>query len=41
MADLTSEIMQLRTQGLTDAIIMEELSKQGYSPDQVHMALSG
>ncbi len=41
MADITSAIMQLRGQGLTDAIIIEELSKQGYSPDEVHMALSG
>ena len=35
-----NEVMQLRDQGLTDSIIMDELSKKGYSHEQITKALS-
>jgi hypothetical protein len=35
-----SQVQQLRSQGLTDNLIMEELTKQGFKPDQVHQAIS-
>ncbi|PIN73964.1 hypothetical protein COV20_02520 [Candidatus Woesearchaeota archaeon CG10_big_fil_rev_8_21_14_0_10_45_16] len=38
--DITPEVMQLRNQGLTDSLIMEELTRKGYPPEQVHIALS-
>ncbi|PIN76160.1 hypothetical protein COV17_03170 [Candidatus Woesearchaeota archaeon CG10_big_fil_rev_8_21_14_0_10_36_11] len=38
--DPTSEIMELRNQGLTDNIIVDELTKRGYSQEQVYTALS-
>ena len=38
--DPTQEVVQLRSQGLTDAIILDELSRKGYTPDQVHTAIS-
>ncbi len=34
------DVMQLRNQGLTDQLIMSELSKRGYDPSQVQMAIS-
>jgi len=34
------DVMQLRNQGLTDQLIMNELSKRGYDPSQVQMAIS-
>jgi len=34
------EILQLRSQGLADAVIMDELVQRGYTADQAHMALS-
>lgn len=37
--DLQAEVLGLREQGLTDSLIMEELTSQGYSPDQVHEAI--
>ncbi|MBT4935245.1 hypothetical protein HOL21_04705 [Candidatus Woesearchaeota archaeon] len=40
MADPTSDIMELRNQGLTDNIIMDELTKRGYTQEQIHTALS-
>lgn len=35
-----NEVMQLRQQGLTDSIIMDELSRKGYSHEQINQALS-
>jgi len=37
---ITDEVQQLRSQGLTDSIIMEELTNKGYNPDQVHQAIT-
>lgn len=34
------DVMQLRNQGLTDQLIMNELLKRGYDPSQVQMAIS-
>ncbi|MBI2572295.1 hypothetical protein HYV86_00380 [Candidatus Woesearchaeota archaeon] len=36
----TNQVMELRAQGLSDPLIMEELTKQGIPPDQVHMAIN-
>lgn len=41
MKDPSQEVMQLRGQGLTDSVIMEELTKKGYSADNVNAAISG
>ena len=35
-----ADVLQLREEGLTDAIIMDELSRKGYSHDQIMQALS-
>jgi len=35
-----SEVVQLRQQGLTDSIIRDELSRKGYSHEQITQALS-
>ena len=40
MADLISEISQLRGQGLTDNLILDELTKQGYNPQEVEQAIT-
>ena len=34
MADVILEVKKLRDEGLTDSLIMEELTKQGVPPDQ-------
>ena len=39
-ASLTDEIMDLRGQGLTDNLILAELTQRGYPQQQVQMALS-
>ncbi len=36
----TAQVMELRNQGLADPLIMEELTKQGFPPEQVHMAIN-
>jgi hypothetical protein len=33
------DVAQLREQGLTDSVIMEELSRKGYKADQIHSVL--
>src|SRR3989344_8292717 len=38
--NLVSEVLALRSQGLTDNLIMEELKSQGYTPPQVSMAIA-
>ncbi|MBU0459474.1 MAG: hypothetical protein KKH52_00295 [Nanoarchaeota archaeon] len=38
--DLILDVKQLRNQGLTDSLIMEELTKQGNSPETVHQAIT-
>jgi len=38
--DPSNEVAQLRSQGLTDNLIMEELTKKGYSPEQVNQAIT-
>ncbi len=35
-----TEVIKLRMQGLTDDIVMEELSAKGYSPQEINQALS-
>ncbi len=40
MRDLTQDALQLRNQGLSDSLIMEELTRRGNSPDQVNAAIS-
>lgn len=37
--DLQSQVQELRNQGLSDSIIMEELKSSGFSPDQINQAL--
>ena len=37
--DLISQVLELRDQGLTDTVIMQELSKNGYSSDQITDAI--
>ena len=39
-SDPSSEVMELRSQGLTDNLIMEELTKKGYPPRDVRQALA-
>ena len=34
------EVQQLRTQGLTDSLIVQELSKKGYPPQEIRTALA-
>ena len=34
------DVIQLRNQGLTDQLIMSELSKRGYGPQQVQLAIT-
>jgi hypothetical protein len=41
MANLVSQVQQLRGEGLTDSLIMEELSKQGFRAEEIHAAISG
>ena len=36
---LISKVTQLRLQGLTDNLIMEELKKEGHTPEQIHQAI--
>lgn len=38
--NLVSEVLALRSQGLTDNLIMEELKSQGYTPPQVSLAIA-
>ncbi len=38
--DLVSEVLTLRSQGLTDNLIAEELKNRGYMPDQIDQALN-
>ena len=38
---LADEVQTMRQQGLTDSLIMEELSNQGYPPEQIHAAIQG
>ena len=37
--DPTSSVIELRSQGLTDDLIMEELTKKGLSPEQINQAI--
>jgi len=37
---LADEVEQLRQQGLTDPLIMEELTKKGFRPEQIHAVIS-
>ena len=37
--NLVPEILQLRSQGLTDNLIMQELQGRGYPPQQIEQAL--
>lgn len=37
--DLQSQVQELRNQGLSDSLIMEELKSSGFSPDQINQAL--
>ncbi len=37
--DLNAAVSQLREEGLTDSLIMEELSRKGYKADQIHQVL--
>ena len=39
MTDPTQEVMQLRGQGLSDSVIMNELTQNGYTAEQVHTAI--
>jgi hypothetical protein len=39
--DTEMMVEQLRTEGLTDAVIMEELTKKGMRADKIHAALTG
>lgn len=39
--NLAPRVAELRGQGLTDNIIMQELTTEGHNPEQIHMALSG
>src|SRR3989344_3741455 len=39
-ADPLSEVMELRNQGLTDSLIMEEMTKKGYPPRDIRQALA-
>ncbi len=39
-SDPLSEVMELRNQGLTDSLIMEEMTKKGYPPRDVRQALA-
>ncbi len=41
MANLAFQVQQLRGEGLTDSLIMEELSKQGFKAEEIHGAISG
>tara|TARA_Y100000310_G_C20500096_1_gene723534 strand:- start:246 stop:830 length:585 start_codon:yes stop_codon:yes gene_type:complete len=41
MANLAGQVQQLRGEGLTDSLIMEELSKQGFKAEEIHAAISG
>lgn len=36
----TAEVQELRNQGLADTVIIDELSKRGYSPQQIQGALA-
>jgi hypothetical protein len=40
MADIATEIQQLRSQGLPDPMIMDELTTKGFPPEQIHAHLS-
>ena len=37
---IAEEVQGLRQQGLTDPLIMEEMSKKGYKPEQINAAIS-
>ncbi|MEK6901550.1 MAG: hypothetical protein AABX37_04360 [Nanoarchaeota archaeon] len=37
---LISEVMQLRSQGLPDSLVTGELTKRGYSPEDISLAIS-
>lgn len=39
-SSLVSEVLQLRSQGLPDAMLVNELTQRGYLPEQVQQALS-
>ena len=38
--DPTADVTELRNQGLTDDLIMDELTKKGFSPDSINAAIS-
>ncbi|HLD00787.1 MAG TPA: hypothetical protein VJC39_03520 [Candidatus Nanoarchaeia archaeon] len=38
--NLQPKVREMREQGLTDSLIMEELTSQGFSPDQIHGAIA-
>lgn len=38
--NVSQEVTRLRSQGLTDSMIMDELVKNGYDADQIHQAIS-
>jgi hypothetical protein len=40
MADLVAKVVELRDQGLTDDLIIDELSKQGSNPSEINEAIS-
>lgn len=39
--DISAEVVQLREQGLTDSVIIDELTKKGYTHEQITAALGG
>ena len=39
MADIITEVMELRGQGLTDDLINSELTKKGYKPEEISQAV--
>jgi len=41
MANLAGQVQQLRGEGLTDSLIMGELSKQGFKAEEIHAAIAG
>ena len=40
MDNLKSGVSALRNQGLTDSLIMEEMTKKGHAPEHVHQAIN-
>ena len=38
--DTQGEVSQMRSQGVPDHVIMNDLTQRGYAPEQVHQAIS-